>query len=622
MVSGKRAVIVLLGLLGAGVALGAIAIVLLVTVDLRPFIEWYATKSLDRRLVIGALRIGWGNPVTVELHDLRLANAPWGSRPDMVQIASLSAEIEAWSLLGGALRFRKLDIVKPSIILERDADGTGNWRFGAAGSPSSSRVAIVPKNRTQVPTLIDFRLRDGQVGYRTSSGDVLQMDMHEATIRADGDDQPMTLAFDGAYNGAPGRLHAEAQSFVALRNASVPFGIALSFSSPSSTVEFKGTLTEPLDFDGAQGALTLEGRDLGAFLKALDATAAVSFPFAIAGTLQRTGDHWQLADAKGKLAASAFTGTLALQEAGRAKPDDLALVFDFAQLDLRQFLAGGKTATASADDLGAFSLRLDGKRATNIDASIKVKQLDYGPMRLADVAVRAAITADQVALEQLAFAVAGGTVDASATATTVPAGGRVVATAGFTGIDAGRVSEMLGADAGQFAGKVEGGAVLEMSGQTVRDALKASRGSAVLGMTQGSVARALLERAATDLRSFFRKGEGSASIKCVLGIIDLRNGLGRVSPLRLQTNEATLIGGGQLDLLRDRLDLTIKSEASSTGFLALDVPFRVSGDFAALSVRPAIGISTAGLDASAGNPPARELPPKLQELAGRNPCLR
>jgi AsmA family protein len=622
-VSRKRAVIVVLGLLSATVALGAIAVALLVTIDLRPFIEWYATKSLDRRLAIGTLRIGWGNPLTVELHDLRLANAPWGSRPDMVQIESLSAEIEAWSLLGGVLRFRKLDLVKPSIILERDADGSGNWRFGAPGAPSSSGVASVPKNRTQVPTLNDFRVHDGQMGYRTSSGAVLLMDMHEATIRSGGDDQPVTLALDGAYNGAPSRLHAETQSFVALRNASMPFGIAFSFTAPSSTVEFEGTLTEPLDFDGAQGALKLEGRNLGGFLKILDAEAAADFPFSAAGTLQRTGDHWQLTDAKGKLAASAFTGTLALQEAGRGKPDDLTLALDFVQLDLHQLLAGGgKAATAGADDFANFSLRLDGRRGTNIDASIKAKRLDYGAMRLAEVAIRTAITSGQIALKQLAFAFAGGTVDASGTANAVPAGSRIAATAGFSGVDAGRVAEMLGADAGQFAGKAEGGAVLEMTGQTVREALKVSRGSAVLAMSQGNVARALLERAATDLRSFFRKGEGSAPIKCLLGIVDLRNGLGKLSPLRLQTNEAILIGGGQLDLLRDRLDLTIKAEPSSTGFLALDVPFRVSGDFTALSVQPAIGVSTAWLDASARNNSARELPPNLQQLAERNPCLR
>jgi AsmA family protein len=612
--------IVIFGLLIAVVTIGAGATVLLVTADLRPLIERYARTSLDRRLAIGALRIGWGNPLTVELRDLGLANAPWASAPDIVHIESISAEIDPWSLLGGVLRFQKLDVVRPTIVLERDADGTGNWRFG---SSSSSRAAIVPKNRAQFPTLIDFRLHDGQVGYRISSGAVLRMDMRDLTIRTASDDQPVTLALDGAYNGAPGRLTVDAQSFSALRDASLPFSMAFSLVIASSTVDFNGTLTAPLDFDGAQGTLAIGGRDLGGFLKALDVETAADFPFAVAGTLRRTGDHWQLSDAKGKLAASAVTGTLALQEGGRGKPDDLVLALDFAQLDLRQFLAGGgKAAAASADDFAALSLRLDANRGTNFDASIRAKQLDYGAMRLADVAVHGAIAAGTLSVKQLAFAFAGGTVDASGTANTVPTGSHIAATAGFSGIDAGRVSEILGADAGQIAGKVEGGAALEMSGATVREALKASRGSAVFAMTQGSIARTLLERAATDLRLLLRKGEGSVPITCLLGIIDLRNGLGTISPLRLQTNEATLIGRGQLDLLRDRLDLTIKSAPASTGFLALDVPFRISGDFAALTVRPAIGVSAAWLDAPAKNSSELALPPTLQQLAERNPCRR
>lgn len=619
----KRVVMVVLGVLGALVALGAIAIAVLVTIDLRPYIESYATRSLDRRLAIGALRIGWGNPLTLELRDLRLANAAWGSRREMIEIKSLSAEVDAWSLLRGVFRFRQLDVVKPRIVLERNADGIGNWRFGASGATTAGGIGVVPKNRTQFPTLLDAHLHDGEVAYRTSSGHVLQIDMHEATIRSGGDDQPVTMAFDGAYNGAPAQLSVEAQPFAEMRNASVPFGIAFSFSSPSSTAEFKGTLTEPLDFDGVQGTLKLEGRDLGGFLKMLDAEAAADFPFSVAGTLQRAGAHWQLGDAKGKLAASAFTGTLAIQEAGRGEPDDLTLALDFATLDLRPLLAGeGKSAVAGVGDLGTLSLRLGDKGGTNIDAALKAKQIDYGPTRLADVAVRAVITSGQIAVKQLTLAFAGGTIDASGAANTVPAGSRIAASVGFSGIDAARVLDTLGAGAGQFAGIFEGGAVLEMSGPTVGEALKASRGSAVLAMRQGKIARALLERATTDLRSLFRKGEGSAPINCLLGIVDLRNGLGKISPLRLQTNEASLIGGGQVDLLRDRLDLTVKSEASSTGFLALDVPFQISGDFATLSVRAAIGASTAWLDAPAGNMSVRVLPPNLQELAERNPCQR
>ena len=118
------------GLLGAFVLILGGAVLFLTTADLRPWIESCESKSLDRRLTIGSLKIGWGNPFTVEFHDVRIASPSWGSSPEMVRMDSGSAAIDLWSLWGGPLRFEKLELVKPMIILERDAEGTGNWAMG------------------------------------------------------------------------------------------------------------------------------------------------------------------------------------------------------------------------------------------------------------------------------------------------------------------------------------------------------------------------------------------------------------------------------------------------------------------------------------------------------------
>src|SRR4051812_48496521 len=81
----------LLGLAGVALLLGGAAAVALVTIDLRPLVERYASEAVGRPVAIGGLRIGWGSPLSVEMHDLRLANAPAGSEPDMMRIARLSA---------------------------------------------------------------------------------------------------------------------------------------------------------------------------------------------------------------------------------------------------------------------------------------------------------------------------------------------------------------------------------------------------------------------------------------------------------------------------------------------------------------------------------------------------
>jgi hypothetical protein len=84
----------------------------------------------------------------------------------------------------------------------------------------------------------------------------------------------------------------------------------------------------------------------------------------------------------------------------------------------------------------------------------------------------------------------------------------------------------------------------------------------------------------------FRKGEGMSAVKCLLGIATVKNGVAQISPLILRTPEATLTGGGTIDLAKNNLDLTIRSDPKSTGFVALDIPIRISGALDAPKAAP------------------------------------
>jgi AsmA family protein len=549
----------------------------------------------------------------VEIRDLRLANASWGSVPEMVQIDSLSARLDVGPLLRGVLRFERLDVVKPVVVLERNTDGTGNWRVSAAAPPVPS------KKRTGSPTLLDFHLHDGRVTYRTSSGALLRNDLHDLTIRAAGDDQPASLALEGAYNDTPVRLTAETQSFAVLRQGSVPFSAEFTAATPSATIDFKGTMGEPWDFDGVQGPMRIDARKLGDFLSIFGADVPADFPATLAGAFTRSGDHWKLADATGNLATSAVETTLTLAEGGRGKPDDMGITARFDRLDLDPILAGNKSGTG---DYGTLSLQVDAQRGTNFDADIAAREIAYRAMRLADVATQTRLASGEITVGRLGFAFAGGRVDASGSARSATPGGRVVASAAISSADIGQIVAMLGADAGQVAGRINGRAALDMTGATVRDALRTSRGHALLVMGDGRIARALLEKLSTDLRSLFRRNATSTPISCLIAVLDLQNGLGTIAPLRLQTPGTTVIGGGLVDLPAERLDLTVKSEAASTGIFALDIPLRISGDFSRLTVLPALGSAAARLDATARNAPPQGLPPDMQQLADGNPCPR
>jgi uncharacterized protein involved in outer membrane biogenesis len=603
----NRILALILALLGALIVLGIGAAVLLVTVDWRPYIERVASRSLGRPLSIASLRFAWRNPLAVELTDLRLANAPWGSQPDMLRVERLVATIDLRSLLHGVLRYETLLLENPVLLLERDPGGVGNWHF--TGNAAAPGLAIVPKNRTQFPTLIDFALRRGKLTYRATRSD-LRLDFHDLAVRSAGDNQKVAVTLDGAYNGFPTRLTATTDSYIELRNASIPFGADFSIASASSTIGFTGTMTEPLDFEGVRGRIQIDAKKLGDFLRILGAEMRADFPFAVAGPFERTGDHWQISAAKGRLARNSFGGTLALDEGGRGAADTIAANFDFAQLDLAPLIAG-------AGKSDAISLRLETDPAANVDARIAARQLTYETRRLADFAIAARTKAGELSVSALSFALAGGKVEASGSAHAVAGGSRVAVSAALSGADADRLAQTIDAEPGQIAGRLDGGLLLDMTGATLTDALKSSRGQAVLSMTDGRVVRDLVERASTDLRTLFRKDERWMPVTCLLGIADLQDGVATISPLRLRTPDTTLVGFGRANLITKRVDLIVRPESGTTSLLALKLPLHITGSFDKLSVAPSLKSSDS--EPPVGDP-GHLLKPELQLLAERNPC--
>jgi uncharacterized protein involved in outer membrane biogenesis len=618
----KRLLILVVALIGTAIVIGAGLVIALVTIDWRPWIEAAAGRALDRRLSIGTLRIVWGNPLVVHATDLHLANAGWSSAPDMVGIGEISAEIDLGPLLHGVVRYERLSLKNPALLLERDAAGSANWRFPAKGSWWPGHLAVIPKDRSQFPTLIDLALQGGTLIYRAAGHRDLRLELHNLTIRSPGDDQTVTLAMEGAYNGLPLQLRSETAAFSVMRDRAVPYGFDLSIATTAGTLAAKGTMTEPLDFEGVEGPAQLDAPKIGELLTLVGADLPSDVPLHLAGNFAKHGERWQLSEASGTLAKAQFGGSLGLTEAARGQPDAIDLDLAFAGLDLKTLLADNPKTVETTHAHDAVSLPLDENPGTTIDARIAAKRLLYGTVQVDDFAIHASSAPGAISVDQLSFAAASGRVEASGSAHADKAGNRILAEFRLSGIDAAEIARLAGAATGQIAGKLDGGASFDTTGQTLADMLKRSRGQAVLAMSDGRVARALVEKASTDLRALFRTGEGWVPATCLLGSIDLRDGIASIAELRLRTPDATLIGTGTADLAASRLDLTLKAERARSSVFALDVPLRIAGDFTALSVRPAIGSPAASPHQASpheASPPHR-LPPELQALVNGSAC--
>jgi uncharacterized protein involved in outer membrane biogenesis len=590
--------------------------------ELRPFAERRLTQMLDRQVTIGSLDVTWQNPLQVEIGDVHLANQSWGSTPDMGSIKSISALIDARALLAGHLRFLKLTIMQPVLVLERDPQGIGNWRFGASANrkeeKQSDNAAVEPTGRSDFPILLDFTLQDGKVSYRTYSGHILRVDLDQVTINTTGDDQPVDLKAGGAYNGGTLALVAKTHSFNELHDTAKPFGTTLTLSRQSAKLTFDGTMIDPLDVDGADGVLSAETARLSDILEIFHTKLSADPPAALQGRLTRQDDLWHLTEAAGKLADNTLTGHMTLREGRHGQGDDIDVATDFKSLDLGPLLAGDGTQKSSggSGNWQQQPLETPDKTAPHLTARLTADDVVYKDVKLGAVDLNGHLAPGDITVAPSSLTYAGVPLKIAGTLTPAGDGGKLSAEATTAGIDAATLLKSLGSTSRDLSGKISAGVSLVLTGKTVQEGLKASKGGAVLSMTNGRISRDLLEKASTDLRNVFRKGEGTAQVVCLLGVMHLQNGIGQLSPLRLQTSQAVINGQGRIDFLHESLDITLQSDHKTTDFLALDIPLHLTGPWQ----QPAVDISGKSVKVKPAALMMDDLSPALRGIAGGNAC--
>jgi uncharacterized protein involved in outer membrane biogenesis len=341
-------------------------------------------------------------------------------------------------------------------------------------------------------------------------------------------------------------------------------------------------------------------------------------PAAIQGHLTRAGDIWHLTEATGQFGGNALSGHVTLHEGSRGASDDVDLAVAFKQLNLGPLLSSDdqKKPAGGKDDWMKQPLDTPDKTAPRLTAKLTADQVKYKDLTLGADDLSARIAPGEMSLAPSSITYAGVPVQVAASLKPADSGSRLTAEATAKGVDAAALMKAFGSTTNDLSGKLSAGIKFTLTGKTVQDGLKTSTGGVVLSMTNGRVSRDLVEKASTDLRNVFRKGEGTAQVTCLLGVMRLQNGIGQLDPLRLRTSQAVINGKGRVDFLHQTLDLTLQSDKKTTDFLALDIPVRLTGPWQ----KP--GIELMGKSPQPKSTAAKldDLSPALRDIAAGNAC--
>jgi len=321
-------------------------------------IEKAVMDATGRQLVIkGDLTVAMSLPPELAVNDVTLANAPWGSQPQMAHIGQLRVRIRLIALLMREVDIRKIRLIDTDLLLETDAGGQANWQFSkTAGSRTGvgMRGAVVKKLRVEQ---LAVTVRNAETGAPAAH---YKLDRLELTGSAAAD--VLAVELQGSLNGQPMTLSGQTGPLRDLF-AGVHFPLALSGEVAGAKLKLDGGLDNVVTLAGLDLTVQASGSDLATLGTGMGVKIPRTDSFDMTAQLTTSGDHLAVRDARGsvslkhiKLALNGEIGDLKtlndIQLALKSSGDDLAelaLIIDRKLPQTGPFEVSGKlTGSAKA----------------------------------------------------------------------------------------------------------------------------------------------------------------------------------------------------------------------------------------------------------------------------------
>src|SRR5581483_1476626 len=315
-----RALGILLGILA--LLVGSIAaLIALVLVDanwLRKPLSNYVSAKLERPFAIqGDVRIGLLRHPHIEVNEVVLGNATWGTRQDMLRVKRAVVSVRLMPLLRKQLVLPEVSLTRPDLWLERDREGQGNWTFGAAKPAEGEAVRL--------PQIESLRIEAATLVFKDPASETnIAIEVNSAG-HADQPEAPIRFAGTGSLRGEAFELQGTAGSLLQLTEQGRPYKVDMRAVAGSTKASFEGTLV-PLKMESIEGKMSLSGRDLSKLYPLVPLPLPWTPAYSIAGHLRREAMQYRLTALQGKVGSSDVSGSVALDLSGKRPLMNLDLV--------------------------------------------------------------------------------------------------------------------------------------------------------------------------------------------------------------------------------------------------------------------------------------------------------
>ena len=241
----------------------------------KPRIAAAVKEATGRDLALnGPIGLKLGLHPGVRVEDVAVANAPWGSRPEMAKLRALEVEVAILPLLSGTIQVNRVVLLSPDILLETDAEGRGNWEIaaparGQAPPAAATSPAAAPQPEAQARQrelfLGELTISDGKVAYRDGrTRGTTTLALPRFTARAASRTSPLSLDLAAALNGNDVTLAGTVGPLARLLGTpgTAPWPVDLALGAAGARATVKGSVADPMTGKGFDVAVEATVPDL------------------------------------------------------------------------------------------------------------------------------------------------------------------------------------------------------------------------------------------------------------------------------------------------------------------------------------------------------------------------
>ena len=570
--------------------------------DYKPEIIAEVKTFTGRDLVIdGDLNLELSLSPSIAVGGVKFANAAWGSRPQMATIDRFEAQVALLPLISGTVEVQKVVLRGVDILIETDKQGRANYEFEMADTAKSPGKEAGDKQATDegsdgvtLPIVRHVSIEDAKLTYKDGvSGQQHVMAIGSLSVQGAGANDPMEAVLAGTYNDNPIQVTATLGAPAAFLRPAQPWPVAISLKAGGADIAVKGTIGEPATGKNLNLSLTASGQQLGDLSNLAGASIPPLGVYKFAATV--TGDPSDavsLSNLALKIGSSDLGGTVTAALGG--KRPHITAVLTSEWFDVGDFVkapppseakAEGKTASETPKSDRVFPddpLPLDSLNVLDADVGVTIATLAAG-VQIDDVRVKLGLRDGDLDISTLKAVVADGVVDGGVRVNASKATPSLDVKLTVKGFDAGKMLKDLAVTdllEGALNIKVDvrgkGASIdrimADLNGQTSIVMGSGRMKSDALDTFIGGPTKFLTELVAGERKEY-------TVINCTVSRIDVKNGLATNKALLFDTDFATIIGKGTINLATEGLDLTIDPQPKSAT-INTAVPVLIGGTLA------------------------------------------